>query len=271
MRMRELINLIEQHAAIDEITRKDVMDFVCGGCGALALALHRRTGRPMLARMTTDHLGREGADHIVLQWDDGLVLDVRGVHREDGLRPCTTTDISRWAQQRSIGSWRQYGARATVIADILLATAEQRGATTWVTPATPSYDPVWKLNEELTPGVTAIARRRNLRPSDEAVRSAQAIVNGDPALRYGAILDLKATTPTEMEITYIEVLTRGQRMGSRLMDIVTQEADRNGVGIRLKAVAQRTGMPQDALVNFYQKRGFDVIDPEEVILYRPPH
>lgn len=61
--------------------------FKYGACGALALALHRRTGWPIVAitdAHNVDEHGRAGggsALHWTVRRPDGLLIDVDGAHR----------------------------------------------------------------------------------------------------------------------------------------------------------------------------------------------
>lgn len=111
------------------------------------------------------------------------------------------------------------------------------------------------LFEKLTPGVTVIARRRMLRPADIAAREIKRRMM-EEGLADQVVLDLKATGPDGLEIGYVEAVEKGRGVGAQVMLIVTDEADKAGVTLYLKAHAMKGGLTQAALHTFYQRRGF---------------
>lgn len=93
------------HAARDAFGR--------GACGALALALHEKTGWPLIA-VTDSHNVAEGragggsALHYAVRTPEGLLLDVDGLHSTESL-------IERFSADADEG---EAAAGVTTVADI---------------------------------------------------------------------------------------------------------------------------------------------------------
>ena len=76
-------HLADKLSAMDDEERDT---WVCGGCWALALAIHERTGAPIVAigDMAEEHvaLGRRTWVHMAVQLDDDVIVDAYGLRSE---------------------------------------------------------------------------------------------------------------------------------------------------------------------------------------------
>lgn len=73
--------------------------FTNGECGALAEAIHRRTGWP-IAVITTSCAHLEESQHAVVKIPDGRYVDIEGIWTEDDLLAHWTNDYGYdWASQ----------------------------------------------------------------------------------------------------------------------------------------------------------------------------
>src|SRR4051794_37517203 len=70
----EKVLVIHDAARLDEAAR---LAFLGGHCHSLALALHERTGWPLIA---IDHRSDGVCAHVAVQRPDGKVVDIAGAH-----------------------------------------------------------------------------------------------------------------------------------------------------------------------------------------------
>jgi len=84
----------------------------------------------------------------------------------------------------------------------------------------------------------------------------------------GVNFDIVVTGNNTVSLEHISVETRGIGMGKAVMTFLCDLADQHGVTLTLQPVSQG-GLPQDELVSFYVKFGFDFIEGDNVMV-RPP-
>lgn len=112
--------------------------------------------------------------------------------------------------------------------------------------------------------MTFTTTRADMEPSTPADAVAAAVENlfrQRSDLRFSVTLDLAVTHPRALEIVHLKTLNKGRGHAGCVLDCITEEADHQGVTLRLRARAipeRGRYLAQRDLESFYERRGFRV-------------
>ncbi len=103
-------------------------------------------------------------------------------------------------------------------------------------------------------------------PCDLLASDMEAFYRRRPDIRYDVTLSLSLARPRAVTIDYLRTLHKRRGHGSTVMDEIVRAADIHDVTLDLDARAVRedgprvAGLDQTALVAFYERRGFRVVE-----------